>query len=64
MKNQGISTTDLAVELSISTSRMSQIRGGAIMSQSQLVAICDYLDLSPTWFLYGIGPRYLSDFEQ
>lgn len=63
MKTQGVNATDLAIELDISTSRMSQIRHGAQMSQIQLTAICDFLDLSPTWLLYGKGARYLSEFD-
>lgn len=64
MREKRISTTDLAAELDISTSRMSQIRHGAPMSQPQLTAICDFLDLSPTWLLYGKGDRHLSDFDE
>lgn len=60
MDQQGITATQLAAELDLTTGRVSQLRKGSPMSQQQIIVICEVLNISPTWLLMGQGPKQLS----
>lgn len=60
MREEGFSATRMAAELDISTGRVSHLRYGEPMNQSQVITVCTVLNRSPTWLLMGIGPKYLS----
>lgn len=59
MKAEGVSVTELAVVMGVSTGRVSQLRNGEPMTQGQIISACLYLKISPTWLLLGIGPMEL-----
>ncbi|WP_139253854.1 hypothetical protein [Marinobacterium iners] len=56
--------TEMAVIMGVSTGRVSQIRSGAPMSQSQIIQACLTLKASPTWLLLGIGPPKLASLPE
>lgn len=53
----------MAVELGITSGRMSQIRYGAPMSSTQIHSFCKASNTSPSWLFFNIGPKRLSDLE-
>lgn len=58
-----VTTTELAAQLGITSSRLSQIRHGTSMSVRQLIDICEYLGVTYEWLLTGKGDVYSEEAE-
>lgn len=59
MGAKGVSVTEMAVVMGVSTGRVSQLRNGNPMTQDQIIQACLHLQITPTWLLLGVGPKEL-----
>jgi transcriptional regulator with XRE-family HTH domain len=53
MQSRGISYKQISDELHVSRSRVSQLLAGDELKQSQIIAICQFLNVSTDYLLFG-----------